>query len=297
MCVVWEVGLEVASPTLYTSVMTKCQFGDSLSCAGLLSSRCGQARIVCVPSPTPTSDHHGDVPSRRGVSNMSGMWLILSVCVWGRLIEETKSNHCWSFLPLLLHFYKLNLLRHSSCFFTLLFLLHLAVFSPFFIPPTTHTHTQMCVWSHCVATSLAQVSRQECSVALQAFAVIVAFDEGQSVGQPVQVSSLTGSCPYQPFVPPCDRLKVAATVEYIDNNGVFICFPFLCSQWLVIGEVCCLKSRKTNKCRLAFGFLFYCQKSSSSDNIIPACLKRNTYWSATDTGYFQLILIEVINIQ
>lgn len=143
MCVVWEVGLEVASPTLYTSVMTKCQFGDSLSCAGLLSSRCGQARIVCVPSPTPTSDHHGDVPSWRGVSNMSGMWLILSVCVWGRLIEETKSNHCWSFLPLLLHFYKLNLLRHSSCFFTLLFLLHLAVFSPFFIPPTTRT-----VWPH-----------------------------------------------------------------------------------------------------------------------------------------------------
>lgn len=199
MCVVWEVGLEVASPTLYTSVMTKCQFGDSLSCAGLLSSR-GQACIVCVPSPTPTSDHHGDVPSRRGVSNMSGIWLILSVCVSGRLIEETKSNHCWSFLPLLLHFYQLNLFRHS-CFFTLLFLLHLAVFSPLLSPPNNSTHTQMCVWSHCVATSLAQVSRQECSVALQAFTVIVAFDEGQSVGQQVQVSSLTGSCPYQPSLP------------------------------------------------------------------------------------------------
>lgn len=169
---VCSLRLEVASPTLYTSVMTKCQFGDSLSCAGLLSSRCGQARIVCVPSPTPTSDHHGDVPSRRGVSNMSGMWLILSVCVWGRLIEETKNNHCWSFLPLLLHFYKLNLLRHSSCFFNLLFLLHLAVFSPFLSPPSqqhTHTHTNVRLVALCghITRSSLQIGMQCCIAGLR----------------------------------------------------------------------------------------------------------------------------------
>lgn len=46
------------------------------------------------------------------------------------------------------------------------------------------------------------------------------------MGQRVQVSSVTGSCPYLAQVAPSDRLKVRADLEYIDDNGLFYFLPF-----------------------------------------------------------------------
>lgn len=43
----------------------------------------------------------------------------------------------------------------------------------------------------------------------------ICIRQGRSVGQQVQVSSLTGSCPYLVQVAPSDRLKVRADLLYI----------------------------------------------------------------------------------
>lgn len=58
----------------------------------------------------------------------------------------------------------------------------------------------------------------------------ICIRRGRSAGQRVQVSSLTGSCPYLVHFAPSDRLKVRADLGYIEDN-VLCSFPFLSTQW------------------------------------------------------------------
>lgn len=80
------------------------------------------------------------------------------------------------------------------------------------------------------------------------------------MGQQVQVSSLTGSCPYQPFVAPSDRLKVGAHLEYIDDNGLFYLLPFPVLTVASDGEGWAWKVERLISCQLISGFLFYLLK-------------------------------------
>lgn len=81
----------------------------------------------------------------------------------------------------------------------------------------------------------------------------ICIRRGRSLGQRVQVSSLTGSCPYLAQVAPSDRLKVRADLVYIDNSVLFPLFPFLFTQWPVIRK-CVLKP---NNLQSDFWFSFY----------------------------------------
>lgn len=58
---------------------------------------------------------------------------------------------------------------------------------------------------------------------------------GRPVGQRVQVSSLTGSCPYLAEVAPSDRLKVGADTGCIPDYSLFN-FLSCSTQWPVIGS-------------------------------------------------------------
>lgn len=75
----------------------------------------------------------------------------------------------------------------------------------------------------------------------------------ESVGCRVQVSSLTGSCPYLVWVAPSDRLKVSAHLIYIDDNCLFyfIFFP-VCT--IASDKKVCLRTIENQKklCFLVF---------------------------------------------
>lgn len=213
--------------------MTKCQFGVL---SAVLASYCHaavkSASCVCFLSPTPTSDCHGDVPSQRGVGKMSGLWLILSVCVRVYMEREVKSRWCRSSsLPFL--YFNPTRPPHPIPFFlfflSLFLLLPLSfVFSLFSVLSPKHV-SGCTVWS---CHSLKSPDRNPACSCSPVRHCDICIRWGRSVGLRVQVSSLTGSCPYLVWVAPSDRLKVSVHLIYIDYKCLFY-FIFLLDnrQW------------------------------------------------------------------
>ena len=74
----------------------------------------------------------------------------------------------------------------------------------------------------------------------------ICIRRGRSAGQRVQVSSLSGSCPYLPQVAPSDRPKVRADLVYIDDSVSFS-FLFLSAQWPVSDKDACLWTMQSDK--------------------------------------------------
>lgn len=184
-------------------VMIKCQFGGVSS---LPSSCCHDAVKICAPWAA-MSNACCEISPCRERSAIAPRY-----SEWWWAGKYRSDNHSPSLLLRSYHLYKNTALSFSLSFQTLCF------FSPLF---TSLPLPNMClvVQSHpsCKPTGRIQ-ARCWCTICIL---------WGQSVGQQVQVSSVTRPSAYLQLDTPSDRLKVREDVVYMDNNGLFIFLPVL----------------------------------------------------------------------